>query len=44
MLPETVYFDDDTLNILDQRRLPGSVEYIPCTSVEETARAIESLA
>lgn len=44
MLPETVRFDDDILNILDQRRLPGSVEYIPCTSAEETARAIESLA
>ncbi len=44
MLPETVSFDDDILNILDQRSLPGSMEYIPCSTAEETALAIECLA
>ena len=44
MLPETLRFENDILYILDQRRLPGTVEYIPCTSAEETARAIDSLA
>ena len=44
MLPEILCFDDSSLYILDQRRLPGSVDYIRCESAEETARAIECLA
>ena len=44
MIPETMHFSESTLNILDQRRLPGSVEYFPCRTAEETARAIECLA
>ncbi len=44
MLPEILRFDGAALEILDQRRLPGSVEYISCDSAEETARAIECLA
>ena len=44
MIPQSMHFSENTLNILDQRRLPGSVEYFPCRTAEETARAIECLA
>ena len=37
-------FDDDALLILDQRALPGEERWLRCTTVEEVAEAIETLA
>ncbi len=44
MVPETVSWKGDHLEILDQRELPKKVSFLRCTSVEEVARAIETLA
>jgi methylthioribose-1-phosphate isomerase len=37
-------WQQDHLEILDQRRLPGAEVYLPCTRVEEVAEAIRTLA
>ena len=42
-VPETLRFDGDALELLDQRALPGSVRYVACRTAEETAVAIKSL-
>lgn len=44
MLPETLCWKKDHLELLDQRRLPEEVCYLKCTSAEEVARAIEQMA
>ncbi|MFP4482476.1 MAG: S-methyl-5-thioribose-1-phosphate isomerase [Thermovirgaceae bacterium] len=44
MLPETVSWKGDHLDILDQRKLPGKVSFLECVSVEDVAQAIETLA
>lgn len=44
MLPSVLYWKNDRLYILDQRALPGEVLYLECTSAEEVAIAIETLA
>jgi len=46
MLPDTLRWNDDAkqLEILDQRRLPGEVSYIHCSTVDDVARAIKRMA
>lgn len=44
MIPSALEWKDNRLLILDQRKLPGEVVFIDCSSVEEVARAIEGLA
>ncbi|HCD72064.1 MAG TPA: S-methyl-5-thioribose-1-phosphate isomerase, partial [Thermovirga lienii] len=46
MLPDTLRWNDKTkqLEILDQRRLPREVSYLRCSTVEDVARAIETMA
>lgn len=45
MVPETlVWKDDGSLDILDQRRLPGEVAFLSCRTLEDVAKAIEGLA
>ena len=39
-----MYWDSLRLHILDQRKLPISVEYLACASAEDVAAAIEALA
>lgn len=43
MLPETLCWKKDCLELLDQRRLPEEVCYLKCTSAEEVAQAIEQM-
>ncbi len=40
---ETMTFDGDALQLLDQRALPLTIRYEPCRTAEETASAIKSL-
>ncbi len=40
----TLRFEGGTLRLLDQRELPGREAYLSLTSVEEVARAIETMA
>ena len=44
MVPSSLEWKDDRLLILDQRKLPGEVLFIDCSSAEDVAVAIESLA
>jgi methylthioribose-1-phosphate isomerase len=45
MVPETLAWrDENCLEILDQRRLPSEVSFLECVSLEDVARAIETLA
>jgi methylthioribose-1-phosphate isomerase len=45
MLPETLAWrGDNRLGILDQRKLPSEVSFLECVSLEDVARAIETLA
>ena len=44
MLPPLLYWKNDRLYILDQRALPGGVLYLECSSAEDVAAAIETLA
>ncbi|MCL1941816.1 MAG: S-methyl-5-thioribose-1-phosphate isomerase, partial [Synergistaceae bacterium] len=44
MLPEIIIWNGTSLEILDQRKLPDSVQYINCATVEQLADAIETLA
>jgi len=44
MLPEAIRWNGNSIEILDQRKLPDVVEYINCTNVELLANAIETLA
>ncbi|TDJ61789.1 MAG: S-methyl-5-thioribose-1-phosphate isomerase [Proteobacteria bacterium] len=39
----TLYWDDDSLMLLDQRVLPHTVEYLRCRSVEQVAEAIRAM-
>lgn len=45
MLPETIEWisKTQTLRLLDQRKIPLSVEFVDCRTYEETARAIENM-
>lgn len=40
---ETLYFDDDALMLLDQRRLPHAIEYVECRDVEAVVEAIRNM-
>lgn len=40
---ETMRWRDARLELLDQRRLPGRVEYVTCLSAEEVAQAIRAM-
>ncbi len=40
---KTMYWEDDKLYILDQTKIPGSVEYIEAKDVETVAKAIKRL-
>ena len=40
---ETLRWREGRLELIDQRRLPGRVEYFACASAEETARAIRDM-
>ena len=42
-MAETLRFDGDALQLLDQRALPSEVRYVACRTPEETAHAIRSL-
>ena len=42
--PATLVWRDDHLDVLDQRRLPDTIEYRSCASVSDVAEAIRSLA
>ncbi len=44
MRVQSIEWKDRTLLLLDQRRLPASVVWLPCNTAEEVARAIEQLA
>lgn len=44
MLPESIRWNGISIEVLDQRKLPDTVEYINCTTVEHLANAIETLA
>jgi methylthioribose-1-phosphate isomerase len=39
----TVFWEDDSLKLIDQRRLPGSLEIAVCRTYVETAEAIRSM-
>jgi methylthioribose-1-phosphate isomerase len=39
----TVFWEDDSLKLIDQRRLPGSLEIAVCRTHVETAEAIRSM-
>lgn len=45
MLPKTIKWISDAplLRLLDQRKIPLSVEFVDCCTYEETARAIENM-
>jgi len=43
MIPCTLYWENNALWILDQRRLPLGTEYIECRNYEKVAQAIENL-
>jgi len=45
LLPETIEWISEApmLRLLDQRKIPSSVEFVDCRSYEETARAIENM-
>ena len=40
---ETLRWRDDRLELIDQRALPGRVEYVACASAQETAAAIRDM-
>lgn len=44
MLPEAIIWNGNSLQILDQRKLPSNIEYLDCKRVEDVALAIETLA
>jgi len=44
LMPETLKWEDKTLWILDQRKIPFQTEYLRCTSYEDVASAIEQMA
>jgi methylthioribose-1-phosphate isomerase len=44
MLPPVIAWKENRLSLLDQRRLPCSVEFLECGHAEEVAVAIEELA
>ena len=44
MLPQVISWEESRLSLLDQRRLPSSVEFLKCEAAEEVAVAIETLA
>jgi len=44
MVPETVSWKGDHLEILDQRKLPEEVSFLRCFCLEDVAQAIETLA
>ncbi len=39
----TVFWEDNALKLIDQRRLPGSLEIIACRSHVEVAQAIRNM-
>lgn len=41
--PATLYFNENTLYLLDQRLLPDTITYRPCKSPEEVAAAIREM-
>ena len=45
MLPETMYWNSaiPLLSLLDQTKIPHSVEHVECRTYEEVARAIETM-
>lgn len=40
---KTVFFEKDSVVLLDQSRLPGEIAYVRCTSAEQVAEAIRRL-
>jgi len=44
LLPETLNWDNRTLFILDQRKIPLATSYLACSHYEEVALAIEEMA
>ncbi len=44
MLPPILYWNNDQFYVLDQRALPGEILYLECSSAEDVAVAIETLA
>jgi methylthioribose-1-phosphate isomerase len=40
---QTLRWSDGRLELIDQRRLPGSFEYVACTSADEVAEAIRAM-
>ena len=43
-LPETITWRDGAIRIVDQRRLPGALEFIDCATVDSLVEAIGALA
>jgi methylthioribose-1-phosphate isomerase len=43
-LPPTLEWVDGRLRLIDQRRLPGSLEFLDCRTADEVAEAISTLA
>ena len=43
-IPRTVEWRDGAVRLIDQRLLPGRLEFIDCRTVEEVCEAISSLA
>ena len=43
-LPETLYWSDEALHLLDQRILPHKIEYLTMQRIEDTWEAIKTLA
>ncbi|MBO0893065.1 MAG: hypothetical protein J2O39_01700, partial [Acidimicrobiales bacterium] len=43
-IPPTIEWADDTVRLIDQRRLPATLSLITCATVEELCDAIRSLA
>ncbi len=44
MVPAAIIWQDDELKILDQRQLPGTVEYLPVADLDAVWHAINTLA
>jgi len=43
-LPPTIEWRDDHVRLIDQRRLPASLEFVDCRTVDEVCEAIRTLA
>lgn len=43
MKNETMYFKDEQLKLLDQRKLPGEIEYFSCKNYQDTEFAISDM-